>query len=49
MSSVWKPNRVIRGGSWFFGPLLARVAGRYDRTPDSRYYDLGVRLMRRCT
>ena len=49
MSSVWKPNRVIRGGSWDDVPQFARVAYRNGRTPDSRYYDLGVRLVRRCT
>lgn len=48
ISYAWESFRVNRGGSWRSGPLLARVAGRYDRTPDFRNSVLGVRLVRRC-
>jgi formylglycine-generating enzyme required for sulfatase activity len=39
-------NRVIRGGSWYDHPRNARVAYRYYVAPGSRYYYLGVRLLR---
>ena len=38
--------RVRRGGSWFGGPLYARVAFRLLVDPGLRGYDLGVRLLR---
>jgi formylglycine-generating enzyme required for sulfatase activity len=40
------PNRVIRGGSWFYDPRFARVAHRFRVEPGSRDYDLGLRLVR---
>jgi formylglycine-generating enzyme required for sulfatase activity len=49
MSFVSGYHRVFRGGSWFFGPLYARVAFRNDFTPDNRLIVLGLRLVRRCT
>jgi formylglycine-generating enzyme required for sulfatase activity len=39
-------HRVVRGGCWVDVPLLARVANRYGGRPGSRFYDLGVRLLR---
>ena len=39
-------NRVARGGSWYFGPLYARVAHRGGNSPDSRGIALGFRLLR---
>ena len=39
-------ERVIRGGSWFNRPAIARVAFRVRGNPDDRYYDLGLRLAR---
>ena len=38
--------RVLRGGSWFYGPTLARVAGRYRIHPIARANDGGLRLLR---
>lgn len=49
MSSVSGYRRVYRGGGWGSVPQDARVADRYGSTPVYRYFDLGVRLMRRCT
>jgi formylglycine-generating enzyme required for sulfatase activity len=40
------PYRVIRGGSWGFGPRYARVAYRSWNPPGSRFDDLGLRLVR---
>ena len=39
-------NRVLRGGSWFYTPALARVANRSWLAPGVRYLDLGFRLAR---
>ncbi len=39
-------DRVIRGGSWFYGAGGCRAACRIRRAPSSRYYDLGFRLAR---
>lgn len=49
MSSASWSYCVFRGGSRFDGPQYARVTNRYYYTPDSRNYNLGVRLMRKCT
>ena len=38
--------RVLRGGGWRRGPLIARVADRNDDDPGNRYDSLGVRLLR---
>ena len=40
------PHRVIRGGSWDFGPRCARVADRFRRGPGYRDDSLGLRLVR---
>ena len=37
-------SRVYRGGSWDDGARHCRVSGRLSYSPDSRYYDLGLRL-----
>ncbi|NJN47897.1 MAG: SUMF1/EgtB/PvdO family nonheme iron enzyme, partial [Candidatus Competibacteraceae bacterium] len=39
-------NRTVRGGSWDDEPRLVRVADRNGRSPDSRDYGLGFRLVR---
>ncbi len=38
--------RVVRGGSWFNVPLLARVAFRYRHEPGFRGFHFGLRLVR---
>lgn len=40
------PGRVIRGGSWNYGPDYARCAFRYNDDPAFRDYDVGFRLLR---
>ena len=40
------PYLVIRGGAWDDDPRDARVADRGWSTPDDRYYDVGLRLVR---
>ena len=49
MSAAFTPgsNCVLRGGCWFFAPLLARVAHRVNYAPDYRDDILGFRLVRR--
>ena len=39
-------QRVLRGGSWSFGPLYARSAKCRRVTPDSRFVDIGFRVAR---
>jgi formylglycine-generating enzyme required for sulfatase activity/serine/threonine protein kinase len=39
-------NRAVRGGSWDDEPRLVRSADRNGRSPDSRDYGLGFRLVR---
>jgi len=39
-------SRTIRGGSWDDEPRLVRAADRNGRSPDSRDYGLGFRLVR---
>lgn len=38
--------RVIRGGSWEFGPAYCRSASRYGRATDARYSFVGFRVCR---
>jgi formylglycine-generating enzyme required for sulfatase activity len=38
-------SRVLRGGSWLYGPGLARGSRRYWGHPDYRDYDWGFRLV----
>lgn len=40
------PLRVLRGGSWFYAPVDARVAYRLRFAPFYRNFYLGVRLVR---
>ena len=40
------PNRVIRGGSWYFVPAYVRCALRYFYDPSNRFYSVGFRLLR---
>jgi formylglycine-generating enzyme required for sulfatase activity/serine/threonine protein kinase len=40
------PNRVYRGGSWFFVPGNVRCANRGNDDPARRAYSLGFRLLR---
>lgn len=37
-------QRVLRGGSWFYGPDRLRVSNRYIRNPAHRTSDIGFRL-----
>jgi formylglycine-generating enzyme required for sulfatase activity/cytochrome oxidase Cu insertion factor (SCO1/SenC/PrrC family) len=37
--------RVLRGGSWFHTPLYSRVSYRLWGAPDTRFYDIGFRLV----
>jgi formylglycine-generating enzyme required for sulfatase activity len=39
-------SRVIRGGSWYHDPQVARSAFRFGYSPGSRDYNLGCRLAR---
>jgi len=39
------PDRVIRGGSWFFRPAWVRSAFRTRDAPSNRYVYLGFRLV----
>ncbi|GEM_PF-815900 len=38
-------RRVQRGGSWYNGPRNCRSASRYYNPPDSRYDDVGFRVV----
>jgi formylglycine-generating enzyme required for sulfatase activity len=38
--------RVIRGGSWDYGPLYGRAAYRFRIAPGARYDFLGFRVAR---
>lgn len=48
--SAWeaqgKTSRVLRGGSFFGGPIGCRAAFRYDFAPDKRNYNAGFRVCR---
>jgi formylglycine-generating enzyme required for sulfatase activity len=39
-------SHVLRGGSWGYSPRFLRAAVRNRSTPDSRYYDIGFRVVR---
>ena len=39
-------NRVLRGGSWFYGAGDCRSASRYDIAPGYRNASIGFRLLR---
>lgn len=40
-------NRVLRGGSWFYGAFQARVTARNDGgIPDRGFNDVGFRIVR---
>ena len=47
---VWKDedssDRVSRGGSWYCTTLFCRSAGRFKREAESRFSNLGFRLLR---
>ncbi len=45
-SSSGSEYRVLRGGSWFFEPLISRSAYRTGDTPDNRIITVGFRLAR---
>jgi formylglycine-generating enzyme required for sulfatase activity len=46
--SAWIDNdniyRMLRGGSWYYGPEDCRSASRNVNVAGSRYYDLGFRV-----
>ena len=48
--SVWEDedssDRVSRGGSWYCNTEFCRSAGRFRREPESRFSNLGFRLLR---
>ncbi|EDN70693.1 PvdO [Beggiatoa sp. PS] len=39
--------RVLRGGSWYSNPNVARAANRHWVNPDSRYNESGFRVVAR--
>lgn len=39
-------QRIVRGGSWYDGPLWLRSATRFKYSPASRYYVIGFRICR---
>jgi formylglycine-generating enzyme required for sulfatase activity len=39
-------SRVLRGGSWYYGPRYLRSADRYRDPPSNRFNDVGFRLAR---
>ena len=41
--------RVYRGGSWYNIPSIASLAIRGWKTPDSRHYNFGLRLVRKAS
>jgi hypothetical protein len=48
-SSNWDSSssyRVFRGGGWIGFPVYCRASNRYNGGPDSRYDDVGFRLLR---
>ena len=40
-----RPTRVLRGGSWILNPDFARSACRYRVNPDTRYFNVGFRVL----
>jgi formylglycine-generating enzyme required for sulfatase activity len=48
--SAWEegncPDRVSRGGSWYCTTEFCRSAGRFRREPESRFGNLGFRILR---
>lgn len=47
--SAWQDEeekRVLRGGSWYDAPRFVRSAGRDKAMPDSRYDNIGFRVVR---
>ena len=46
LRSSSEPWRIIRGGSWYYNAGILRSAYRYSGYADSRYYDVGLRLVR---
>ncbi len=38
-------DRVLRGGSWYYGAELCRVSNRYLDSPDNRYGSQGFRVV----
>jgi formylglycine-generating enzyme required for sulfatase activity len=39
-------NRVLRGGSWYYGPGIVRASNRGRNTPDDRNFNIGFRCVR---
>ena len=37
-------RRVLRGGSWVYGPVFALASCRYGLAPDNRNYHVGFRV-----
>ncbi|MEO5346994.1 MAG: formylglycine-generating enzyme family protein [Magnetococcus sp. YQC-9] len=41
-------KRVIRGGSWHYGPAMQRSTARYALDPEIAHVNVGFRLVRQC-
>jgi len=46
LGAIGTTKRVIRGGSWYFSAAHVRSTERNCYAPESRYYNLGFRLVR---
>ena len=47
MKKKYEPERVLRGGSWFFHQDLCRAAARFNDYPGLRFDFIGFRLVRK--
>ena len=47
VGSEGQASRVLRGGSWYYGPQGCRAASRFVSGPDGRFGSFGFRVCRR--